>query len=276
MFELEIAGEIAALARRSFWDTRSVALFFNGISKLAWALGLAITAVLATGFTGYILFLYLISAVCFVACPCIGLGMAAGVTVLWGALFYYAFMVLAITWLVATLLVTVSFVCLAIDRTEAKKVSLNFGIHAVLLAALVHFDVVNKTKIMESKEFKNLFDSQKRDEFIAPTISDPASEKSEAPAAPAPKAQLVQPSFDCAKASTRAEKMVCGNSELATLDQELAMNYEKARDAAADKSELKNEQLAWLKTLKQCPDEACLAQSYQQRINELHGYFAGD
>ncbi len=118
-----------------------------------------------------------------------------------------------------------------------------------------------------------------RDEFnffCNSSLSNPASEKIEAPAAPAPKAQLVQPSFDCAEASTRAEKMVCGNSELATLDQEMARNYKKARNAAADKNELKNEQLAWLNTLKQCPDEACLVQSYAQRINELRGYFAGD
>ena len=88
--------------------------------------------------------------------------------------------------------------------------------------------------------------------------------KDEEPIISAPQAQSVQPSFDCSKASTRVEKIVCSNPKLAALDREMASNYKEARDAAADKVELKNEHMAWLKTLKQCPDEACLAQSYEQ------------
>jgi uncharacterized protein YecT (DUF1311 family) len=138
----------------------------------------------------------------------------------------------------------------------------------------------------KNDKVKSSIDSKTPENKVSkPAASNPTPSKAEAPdvpVVPAPEINIqpIKPSFDCTKASTRAEKMVCGNSELATLDQEMATNYKKAIDAVKEnnysKNELKNEQIAWLKTLKLCPDEACLAQSYKQRNNDLRSYFAGD
>jgi uncharacterized protein len=63
--------------------------------------------------------------------------------------------------------------------------------------------------------------------------------------------------------------MVCASSDLARLDQQLSLAYGKARTAAADPAALKTAQLAWVKTLRQCADEACVAKAYRERTAEL-------
>ena len=98
---------------------------------------------------------------------------------------------------------------------------------------------------------------------VAPTAV-PAQAPSPA-AAPA-----AGPSFDCAKATHATEKMVCADRELAGLDVELSQAYRRARDKAADKDRLRQEQLRWLReSMRPCADTACLAQAYRQRLAEL-------
>ena len=57
-----------------------------------------------------------------------------------------------------------------------------------------------------------------------------------------------QPSFDCAKASTPAEKLICGDSDLASLDRAMAAAYQEAlqRLTPVERSELRGKQYAWL------------------------------
>jgi uncharacterized protein YecT (DUF1311 family) len=86
----------------------------------------------------------------------------------------------------------------------------------------------------------------------------------------APAAAPAGPSFDCVKATHATEKMVCADPELAGLDVALSLAYRRARDAAADKDRLRQEQLRWLReSIRPCADKACLARAYRQRLAEL-------
>lgn len=97
----------------------------------------------------------------------------------------------------------------------------------------------------------------------------PAPTSAAAPA-PAPQTvEVVQPSFDCAKASNSAEKMICSSQELSKLDQQLAAQYKKARDTASDSEKLKADQIAWVRSSRKCTDEGCLVKAYKTRLSEL-------
>jgi uncharacterized protein len=74
-------------------------------------------------------------------------------------------------------------------------------------------------------------------------------------------------SFDCTKASTDIEKMVCTDPDLSTLDERLGRLYQAATQTNPD---LKAAQQGWLRSQRNvCHDTACLNQAYQQRITEL-------
>jgi len=76
-------------------------------------------------------------------------------------------------------------------------------------------------------------------------------------------------SFDCEKASNKAEILVCGVPELSSLDVRLSQLYSKARKSQSTTSTLRDDQRAWLKQRNLCVDLVCLTSSYQQRIAEL-------
>lgn len=107
----------------------------------------------------------------------------------------------------------------------------------------------------------------------APEQVAPAPAQTQTPTEAAPATAETGPiaaSFDCAKARSAQEKMICSDRELARLDVELSAVYRKAREAATDAKALQNEQLQWLKaTRKACSDKACLAEAYKSRTAEL-------
>jgi uncharacterized protein YecT (DUF1311 family) len=80
------------------------------------------------------------------------------------------------------------------------------------------------------------------------------------------------PSFDCAKAASRAERLICADAELRGADLALA-----AAHAAAAKQmhfggmggALRDDQRAWLAERDACADHACLVASYRRRAAEL-------
>lgn len=82
----------------------------------------------------------------------------------------------------------------------------------------------------------------------------------------------VKPSFDCSKASTNAEKLVCSDDELAILDLKLANAYKNARNSAdaAGKKKILEEQKIWLKAYNFCNDKDCVKQNLEQRIQALN------
>lgn len=83
------------------------------------------------------------------------------------------------------------------------------------------------------------------------------------------------PSFDCAKATHEAEKMICKDGELAKLDRSLAALYSSAlKDASGqDKRDLKDEQRDWIKDRNACSRNSdmrgCIVDEYRVRIDQL-------
>lgn len=77
-------------------------------------------------------------------------------------------------------------------------------------------------------------------------------------------------SFDCAKASTDVEKMICADVELSSLDEQLAKTYKASMERVVDISGLKKEQREWLKLRNTCKNETCLKYSYGAIIEWLN------
>lgn len=79
-----------------------------------------------------------------------------------------------------------------------------------------------------------------------------------------------QASFDCGKASSAAEKMICSDARLSDSDAALALTYKAAAKASDDPAGLKREQIAWIKTQRDaCDTVACMQLAYDKRIAVL-------
>lgn len=57
-------------------------------------------------------------------------------------------------------------------------------------------------------------------------------------------------SFDCSKLLSDVENMICSNSELSSLDDNLSKIYKKTLDVTENKEYLKSEQKIWVKKKK--------------------------
>lgn len=75
--------------------------------------------------------------------------------------------------------------------------------------------------------------------------------------------------FDCAKATTKIEKMICADSELSRLDKEMKKAFDKALPKAPDPSVVKQQQKKWLSERNHCMNRTCLHDQYQLRLGEL-------
>ena len=65
--------------------------------------------------------------------------------------------------------------------------------------------------------------------------------------------QVAGPSFDCDKAESEAEKLVCGDPELAGLDRRLADEFQHALDAqGTDRAALQSVQRGWVSGRGEC------------------------
>jgi uncharacterized protein len=76
-------------------------------------------------------------------------------------------------------------------------------------------------------------------------------------------------SFDCEKASTRIEKMICQDDGLGHLDDQMADKYRAQLAARPNDPSVREAQAAWLRERNRCPDEACLALAYLDRLRTL-------
>ena len=86
------------------------------------------------------------------------------------------------------------------------------------------------------------------------------------------------PSFDCSKAATQVENMICDNPKIAQLDSDLADAYKTAlRDSpwASANKRIRAEQKDWISRRDRCESPRCLRQVYHQRISVLYGEVAG-
>ncbi len=93
--------------------------------------------------------------------------------------------------------------------------------------------------------------------------SAPPDDRPTPPAAPA----MAQPSFDCTKAASEAETLVCGDAELAALDRQLAARYaaRKEADPAEQRGWSKGRDDCW----KQADPRLCVLEAYRTRLVEL-------
>ncbi len=112
----------------------------------------------------------------------------------------------------------------------------------------------------------------------AQSSSAAASEQASAAIEPLAQAAAATPSFNCQKATLKAEIMVCGNTQLAQLDIEVTRLYGligKAPDI--DRVALQRLQGSWLNKRNACAttanSENCLLNAYAGRISDLRaGY----
>lgn len=80
-------------------------------------------------------------------------------------------------------------------------------------------------------------------------------------------------SFDCSKASTRVERLICDNPRLGELDSDLAEAYQTAlRDLpwASANRRIRAEQKAWIARRDRCNNAGCVKRMYQMRLGQLH------
>lgn len=83
-------------------------------------------------------------------------------------------------------------------------------------------------------------------------------------ALPAPAA-----SFDCAKAGTKVEKLICGDAGLSKLDDELTAAYKTALQDGKQADAIKQAQKQWMKVRNDCDDVACVKKAYEARLSSL-------
>lgn len=104
-----------------------------------------------------------------------------------------------------------------------------------------------------------------------PQQPDETSAKSSAPDMPTSASSgTFAPSFDCTKASTGAERLICSNQQLASLDVQLTQSYRRAMSSAPNKQLLKAAQIDWEKNQRDaCSTAECMISAYKTRIQSL-------
>jgi uncharacterized protein YecT (DUF1311 family) len=113
---------------------------------------------------------------------------------------------------------------------------------------------------------------------VAQAVRAPAH--ADVPARPLPTASppADRAGFDCAGARSAAEAMVCGDSDLAAVDRELARAYRRAlQSGSAAPSAIRADQRDWLAIREDAARHSrrALANVYQQRIEELNAIADG-
>jgi len=77
-------------------------------------------------------------------------------------------------------------------------------------------------------------------------------------------------SFNCAKASTSVEKIICASKTLSRLDEQLAKVYESVLSLSDHPDVIKSHQQAWLRTIRDtCQDKPCIQNAYEHRLAQL-------
>lgn len=78
-------------------------------------------------------------------------------------------------------------------------------------------------------------------------------------------------SFDCTQKLNQIEKMICVNSSVSALDEQLSELYKAVKKADQHPYLIQERQRQWLRNERRtCQDEKCLLQTYQSRIAYLH------
>lgn len=76
-------------------------------------------------------------------------------------------------------------------------------------------------------------------------------------------------SFDCGKAQTKVEHLICDNAEISKLDEELSVAYKAALKNTSKVEAIKQAQKQWMKERNGCADAACVKRAYETRLASL-------
>jgi len=76
-------------------------------------------------------------------------------------------------------------------------------------------------------------------------------------------------SFDCAKAGTKVEHIICDNAEISRLDDDLSTSYKAALQDKLKVDAIKQSQKQWINKRNNCTDADCVKATYQNRISKL-------
>lgn len=77
--------------------------------------------------------------------------------------------------------------------------------------------------------------------------------------------------FDCTKARTKPERMICADKALSNLDEQLSRLYNSIVSHSVKPEGVKGQQREWIKKIRdKCNSESCLRDAYQKRIIELN------
>ena len=87
----------------------------------------------------------------------------------------------------------------------------------------------------------------------------------------APPRTAASPSFSCARSRSRSERMVCTSGSLAALDRQMSsLFYSALSDGdSVTRRELRRSRDRFLAYRERCPNEACIAQAYRDRMDEI-------
>lgn len=101
-------------------------------------------------------------------------------------------------------------------------------------------------------------------------VAPPAGALALPSAAAAKPGEAATPSFDCAKASTKVEKLICSESQLAQADAATTAAFKAALAKTPDAAALRSQHAQWRKTVRDaCQDASCVAAAYKGRLAEL-------
>ena len=79
-----------------------------------------------------------------------------------------------------------------------------------------------------------------------------------------------RPSFDCSRARSEPEKLICADPQLARMDRELGRVYARAKRAAADPQAFQRvSDREWRRRESECRDRECLVDWYRERREQL-------
>jgi uncharacterized protein len=77
----------------------------------------------------------------------------------------------------------------------------------------------------------------------------------------------VAASFDCSKAKSKIEIMICADANLSKLDEELNSTYKRVLASSSVRADIVNWQRDWLKNeLKYCTEISCLQKAFSSRL----------
>jgi uncharacterized protein len=142
------------------------------------------------------------------------------------------------------------------------------GFQKDLNKAEEYFALAASLNSPEGKSNLLALQTQQKKVDTPPKASTPSNQSTQ-PSASAASIASTSPSFDCRKATTAVEKLICSNPDLSKLDVSLAETYKEA--VSKDRS-IRDDQRAWNTEKNKCADVDCLKSAYEDRISELTNF----